>query len=51
MHYIATQQSNDANGNASFLVSQLDGNGRSLRMPAKAIDWTDTVLESDEVEA
>ena len=47
MTYIATQQSNDINGNATFLVMPIDGSHFGERIPATAIDWTDTMLDSE----
>ena len=47
MTYIATQQSNDVHGNASFLVMPIDGSHFGERIPATAIDWTDTMLDSE----
>jgi hypothetical protein len=47
MTYIATQQINDMNGNATFLVAPIDGSHYGERMPATAIDWTDTLLDTE----
>ena len=47
MNYIATQQINDRFGNATFLVAPIDGSLYGERIPATAIDWADTLLDSE----
>ena len=47
MKYKATQEQTNQFGFKTFFLSPIDNDKRGQRVPATAIDWTETLLENE----
>ena len=47
MNYTATQEQTNQFGFKTFFLSPIDNDKRGERVPATAIDWADTLLDSE----